>query len=153
MPASSGMTRILFPILSLLCLGLASCGTAYQADFRAMVRKADANPATPEGPWKGTWKSDVNGHEGPLWCMLSEGDDGEWDFRYRAGWGLMQFGDYVHTVPVKENPDGSISFKGKMDLPGGVGVHNVEGRVTKDEFEATYSSERGDKGKMSLARP
>ena len=141
----------LIPVLAAVLL--ASCASRYERDFRAAVASAPDRPTTVEGPWVGQWKSEMNGHEGPLWCVVSQSEPGTYDFRYRAGWGKLQFGDYVHRVEAKPAADRSLDYQGKMDLPGGVGVHEVDGRLTPTTFDARFRSERGDRGTMVLRRP
>jgi hypothetical protein len=85
--------------------------------------------------------------------MVDEVGPGHYEFRYRAGWGTLQFGDYIHRVEAKADPKGPVPFEGKMDLPGGVGVHEVAGRLTPSTFDARYRSDRGDRGTMILRRP
>ena len=134
---------------------LVSCGPGtYTKDF---VKEAAAQakvPTSPEGAWVGEWKSEVNGHEGPLWCLVhtSEEKSGHYDFRYSAGWGLVHFGDYTHTVKTEEDAEGVLPLEGKMDLPAGFGSYKVEGQLTPTEFEATYSS-KADRGVLLLKRP
>lgn len=143
-------------LLSLIgSLACCSCGVQYMADYRAEVARFDPqNTAAPEGPWRGEWKSEINGHTGPLWCVVSpvEQQPGHYDFRYRAGWGALRFGDYTHRVEGRHDGE-AFEFSGEMDLPGGAGVHHVDGRITDEAFEARYRSERGDRGTMSLKRP
>lgn len=145
-----------FRFLPLLAaLAFSSCGpSTYSRSFdkasAAMVRP----PANAEGPWEGSWKSSVNGHLGPLWCIVQPTPEkpGHYNFRYRAGWGVIRFGDYTHTTPAKLADDGSIPLSGEMVLPGGFGNYKVEGKLTRDTFEATYKS-AADHGKMTLKRP
>jgi len=112
-------------------------------------------PGDRPGPWIGRWVSGHNGHEGPLWCIVTPTPDkpGSYDFRYRAGWGMLQFGNYVHTVAVKKDAAGNLLVKGKMDLPKLFGEHSLDGVVTASEFNADFKSEKGDHGKMTLRRP
>lgn len=150
MPNSFHM-RLVLVFLSLFLLS--SCTSRYERDFAKAVSAQVMPPTSVEGPWKGEWKSEMNGHQGPLWCIVTESAPDIYDFRYRAGWGKWQLGDYVHQVSAKPSRDGSLVYRGKMDLPGGVGVHEVEGRLTPSEFKARYQSERGDRGSMVLRRP
>lgn len=150
MPNFFRMRHVLV-LLSLLLLP--SCTSRYERDFEKAVTAQVIPPTSVEGPWRGEWKSEMNGHQGPLWCVVTETAPGAYDFRYRAGWGKWQFGDYVHQVSAKPSRDGSLSYQGKMDLPGGVGVHEVDGRLTASTFNARYQSERGDRGSMILRRP
>ncbi len=138
-----------------VALPLSSCGTgAYSRAFSAASAAMARPPVSAEGPWQGSWKSAVNGHHGPLWCMVQRSPDrpGYYDFRYRAGWGILQFGDYTHTVPAHLAGDGSLKLSGAMVLPVGLGTYRVDGRLTRETFSATYQSAR-DRGTMELRRP
>lgn len=148
------MKSLMLKVLILVAgCGLVSCG-GYSRNFAQAVEEMPRPPANAEGPWQGSWKSDVNGHTGPLWCVVTPtaGKPGSYDFRYRAGWGVFRFGDYTHTVEAKLAGDGTLRLVGAMELPGGMGVYQVDGRLTKDKFEATFQS-KGDRGKMTLIRP
>ncbi|MFZ9936154.1 MAG: hypothetical protein ACO3JG_03750 [Luteolibacter sp.] len=148
------MKFILIPPAAAMALALCSCANSYSRSFAAASATLPRPPVNADGPWLGTWKSDANGHSGPLWCIVQPAADrpGEYDFRYRAGWGLLKFGDYTHTTPAKPSADGSLKFSGEMALPGGGGVYRVDGRVSRDSFSATYRSE-GDSGTMTMKRP
>ncbi len=144
------------PLAFLSALLSWSCaGSGYMKDFKQAAAELPDPPTSAEGPWRGSWKSDVNGHEGPLWCIVSPNPDqpGHYDFRYRAGWGILSFGDYVHTAPVETGPDGSLRLDDAMELPGGFGNYQVEGKVTPTEFDAEYRAEQGDHGTFELQRP
>lgn len=142
-----------FGWLFILPMALVSCVSRYERDFQSAVEVMPESPPSVEGPWVGRWRSDTNGHEGPLWCLVRERDGGGYDFRYRAGWGVMQFGDYLHAIEEVEETESGIAFRGAMDLPGGVGVYDVEGLVVPDFFDAEYRSDRGDHGTIKLRRP
>jgi hypothetical protein len=136
-------------------LAFASCGTgSYSRGFERASVALPRPPANAEGPWHGTWKSAVNGHHGPLWAIVqpNAGRPGHYDFRYRAGWGLLRFGDYTHTTPARLASDGSIRLAGEMILPGGFGSFRVDGHLTRETFDATYRS-AADHGTMTLGRP
>ncbi len=136
-------------------LALSSCGpNSYTRSFVKASAALPRPPVNAEGPWLGTWKSLVNGHTGPLWCIVQPTPDrpGDYDFRYRAGWGALRFGDYTHTTPAKLAGDGSIALSGEMKLPGGFGTYQVKGRLTRETFTATYQG-AGDRGTMTLKRP
>lgn len=131
-------------------LTLASC-SSYQRDFRkATLTKPQPGPT---GPWKGHWQSEVNGHYGPLWCLVSRDSEPDlWKFRYRAGWGFLQFGDYTHQITARPRKDGSLPVSGKMTLPNNFGTYSVHGLVTDDRLHLHYQG-NGDKGSMTLTRP
>ncbi len=137
-------------LLSLLALGLASC-SSYQTDFKKAARQFEQGES-PAGSWKGTWKSEVNGHHGPLWCILSQDAKDQWTFRYRAGWGILQFGDYQHPVKASLKPGPVLPIDDKMTLPKNFGTYAVKGTVTPTQFNFRFSG-NGDKGTMTLTRP
>lgn len=140
-------------LLTLAACFLTSCGSYHNA-FAKAAADLPQPPKNAEGPWQGTWLSDVNAHTGPLWCIVepNAGVAGHYDFRYRAGWGVFRFGDYTHTVAAVPAADGSIRLSGKMELPGGFGTYQVDGTLTHDTFKATYRS-KADRGTMTLTRP
>lgn len=151
--AKIAAARILgFPGVAAVSAVILGC-SVYPRDFRAAVAAQPVTHVSPDGPWTGEWRSEVNGHHGPLWCVVSPGDAGRHAFRYRAGWGVMSFGDYTHVADTRSDGRGAISFAGEMELPGGAGTYAVEGKVTTDRFEARYRSDRGDRGVMTLSRP
>lgn len=146
--------RLLLPTAA-LAFALSSCGpNPYSRDFEAEMAALARPPVTAEGPWLGSWKNDVNGHHGPLWCIVRPSPDrsGYYDFRYRAGWGIFRFGDYTHTSPASIARDGSITLAGSMTLPGGLGTYQVKGLLTRNSCDATYRS-AADHGTITLRRP
>ena len=144
------------PLIVLPCVLLASCSTlVYQRDFQQAVAAAPKPHADPTGPWKGEWLSKQNGHTGPLWCMVSPtpGKPDSYDFRYHAGWGKLEFGDFTHPVPGAITPENTLKVHGDMKLAGFVGTYTVNGVAAKNTFKAAYRSDQGDHGSMTLARP
>ena len=141
-------------LLILLTALLGSCAPDYHAAFKKESALIPDPLVSTEGAWKGYWKSDTNGHYGPLWCIvrLSPGKPGSHDFRYRAGWGVLRFGNYTHTTPTIRNRDGSFILNGAMILPAGLGTYKVKGNLTPATFDATYSSKH-DRGTLTLRRP
>lgn len=142
-------------LLLLLPLLLGSCvpGT-YTRDFAKETVAQAKPPISVEGAWIGEWESEVNGHEGPLWCIVhpSKEKAGDYEFRYRAGWGLVHFGDYTHSTAAEPDAQGNLPLEGKMELPAGLGTYAVKGLLTPTDFKATYKS-KGDRGTMTLKRP
>ncbi|MEI7928732.1 MAG: hypothetical protein WCH40_09295 [Verrucomicrobiales bacterium] len=148
--------RYLRPLLTAaLAIPFSSCGLSpYSRDFQQATTTLARPASDVDGPWIGTWKSQVNGHQGPLWCIVhpAPNQPGRYDFRYRAGWGTLQFGDYTHTLSARTARDGSLPLAGEMVLPGGLGIYQVKGRLTRESFTATYQS-KADRGTMTLSRP
>jgi len=141
-------------LIAAIAVALSSCASPYHRGFTEASAALPRPPVNAEGPWLGSWVSEVNGHTGPLWCIVQPTPDqpSKYDFRYRAGWGVFKFGDYTHTVPAKRGKDGSLALSGEMKLPGGLGTYQVKGKLTREIFTATYQG-AGDQGTMSLKRP
>ena len=139
-------------LAALPLLLLISC-SGYQRDFHRATQEFQQNQS-PKGPWNGTWKSEVNGHHGPLWCLVSQDPNSQqtWHFRYRAGWGLLKFGDYTHRVTTSLRPNGSLPLNASMTLPSNLGTYTVKGQITPTEFTVRYEGNH-DKGTMTLTRP
>ncbi|MGJ8698048.1 MAG: hypothetical protein ACSHYF_17140 [Verrucomicrobiaceae bacterium] len=131
---------------------LASC-SSYHLDYEKAAKNFK-EAKDPAGPWQGTWKSEVNGHHGPLWCLVSRDPQkpNDWKFRYRAGWGILKFGDYTHPVNAPLKPNGTLPLDDKMTLPNNFGTYAVKGTITPKDFKVRYQG-NGDKGTMTLARP
>lgn len=148
------MNLRLIPLAAAMAVAFSSCANSYHRGFAEASSELPLPPTNAEGTWLGMWVSEVNGHTGPLWCIVRPTPDqpGKYDFRYRAGWGVLKFGDYTHTVPAKLAADGSMKLSGEMSLPGGFGTYQVEGRLTRDSFNSTYHS-KVDSGTMILRRP
>ena len=147
------MKSLWFGILATLLL--ASC-SSYQRDFGTSVkeyRPVIKRKPSPAGPWKGTWKSEVNGHHGPLWCMIAKDETlpDTYNFRYRAGWGVLQFGDYTHRIATKEK-NGILPLNHSMTLPKNFGTYRIKGQVSPTLFKCHFEG-NGDKGTMILQRP
>ena len=143
-----------FVLLAAVAGTLASCST-YHVDYAKAVATAEVPPNSPFGPWQGRWKSGANGHEGPLWCIIAPvpDDPKTLHFRYRAGWGKFEFGDYLHAVPTPAPKPRTLTLDGDMKLPGGFGTYAIKGTVTATTFDATFRSDGGDHGPITLRRP
>jgi len=85
--------------------------------------------------------------------MVSRDEDPNfWNFRYRAGWGAVQFGDYVHRVKATLQPDGSLPLDASMTLPSNFGTYRVTGTITPTKFDVRFKG-NGDHGTMTMSRP
>ncbi len=67
------IVRLILIAAVVLC---ASCST-YQLHFAKAVQAAPVPPDGPTGPWKGRWVSEVNGHQGALWCIITPAPNGD----------------------------------------------------------------------------
>ncbi len=137
------------------CLSLVGC-----TDFKEQWRKATDEAAKRKGkyadltgPWEGTWKSDVNGHNGKLRCLITRQDDGTYEFHYWAQWQKVLSGSFRENYEVVDKKDGSFTFSGEKDLGKMGGKFTHKGTAKATSLDATYRSELGDHGVFELTRP
>lgn len=145
-------TRTLL-LLSLSALMLQSCGS-FEREWRQSVADYRAGKiSAPAGPWSGTWTTATNGHTGKLRAIVSEAGNrpGEYDFRYHATWAKILSGGYRVRFPV-EKRGGTYRIDGEQKL-GMFGKFRHRATISGSRFEASYSNDKGDLGKFSLARP
>ena len=123
--------------------------------FNHEWRNATANPVPGtdlQGPWKGLWVSDANGHTGKLRCVVTRGDNGIYRARFHAKYRkILSFG---YTVPLKvERTDNSFNFRGEANLGWWAGgVYHYDGHADATNFFSNYSS-KYDHGTFQMARP
>jgi hypothetical protein len=128
-------------------------------DFKKIWAEELGKPAQKRsdltGPWEGTWKSDVNGHNGKLRCIITKQDDGAYEFHYWAQWQKVLSGSFKQNYEVVENKRkrGTFTFEGERDLGKLGGTFTHKGTATAKTLKATYASEMGDHGVFELARP
>lgn len=137
------------------CLFLVGC-TNFKEQWKkatAEAAKRKGNYADLTGPWEGTWKSDVNGHNGKLRCLITKLENGQYEFHYWAQWQKVLSGSFRENYEVVDKKDGSFTFSGEKDLGKMGGKFSHQGVATATSFEASYRSELGDNGIFKLERP
>lgn len=131
---------------------LASAGcTSFSHDW-TVAAKDPAPPIDLQGRWEGTWKSDANGHNDQLRCVITKKDETNYLARFHARYGkTLSFGYKVHLT-VQEK-DGAIQFSGNANLGWlAGGLYHYEGHAELTNFFSTYSS-RHDHGSFHMTRP
>lgn len=137
-------------LLSALLLSFVT-GCSFNRDWR---RAAQSPPPADdiEGAWIGHWRSDVNGHNGQLRCIMTPHAPNAYMARYRARfWKIFAAG---YAVPLSvTNINGEFRFSGTANLGAlGGGIYIYEGSATPTAFQSTYRSKR-DHGTFVLHRP
>ena len=134
-------------MLLVLAGGLSSCGVGFQKEWN---KAAGAASDGLSGRWSGTWKSDVNGHNGRLRCVVAEGPaQGTRTFLYRAHWMKILSATLSTEKRVKKTGEG-WQFSGGKDL-GRFGKFQCDGTVKGDTFSSSYKSEL-DHGTFTMRR-
>jgi hypothetical protein len=132
--------------LILLC----GCSSFNREWHRAAIRPATANSI--EGPWQGTWRSDINQHHGKLLCLMVHDTNSLYQAHFRATYAHIFH--FSYTVPLEVQPHfGGWEFNGEANLGKlAGGSYYYEGRATTTNLLSTYKSTY-DNGIFRLARP
>lgn len=105
-----------------------------------------------QGRWEGTWRSESNGHNGPLRAIIVRQDNGGYRTWFHAGYGGIF--TFEHQITLNARPDGNFhAFEGSADLgwlAGGVFHHS--GKASDKLFYSTFKAE-GDHGIFEMWRP
>lgn len=130
-----------------LCAGCSS--------FNREWKKAAAVPVSTNdivGRWEGSWRSDVNNHNGRLRCLIVKTNDRVYAARFHAKyWKILNFG---YTVPLEVRQDSAgYTFKGDANLGKlAGGVYEYRGFASATNFFSTYTS-KYDRGSFRMRRP
>jgi hypothetical protein len=104
------------------------------------------------GSWGGSWKSDANGHNGSLRCVITQKRDGTYKARFHAVYKKVIGFGYTATLQATET-NGTFHFKGEADLGWWAGgVYQYEGHAEETNFFSTYRC-KYDHGTFQMTRP
>lgn len=134
--------------LVLLCLG---AGCSFNRDWRRMaahpVRTNDVS-----GRWIGLWRSDRNGHNGQLRCILTPHSTNAYMARFRARFWKVFAASYAVPLTLTKT-NNHYTFQGQANLGAlGGGIYTYDGTITPFAMESIYNSKR-DYGTFVLRRP
>ncbi|MFZ4594033.1 MAG: hypothetical protein ACOYOF_07240 [Verrucomicrobiaceae bacterium] len=141
------MNRLLLLLLATVCLS--SCGSAFRQEWNAA--KAKPIPAgSIAGAWEGSWRSEVNGHQGKLRCVVPATATSTREFYYHATWAKIFSGSMKATHVLQSQAQG-VKFTAQHDL-GSLGQFTAQGTITGQMFSARYHA-AGDHGVFEMQRP
>lgn len=128
---------------------LTGCGT-FHREWKAAA-KSDGPRQGVMGSWDGEWRSQVNGHNGRLRCLVRPGEDGRPVAWFRANYmRILSFESSV-TLDVVPSVDGQ-EFSGEADLGKMAGgLYHYKGLANGTNFFSTYQCER-DHGVFEMRR-
>ena len=135
-----------------LAIGVIASGcSSFNREWKAAARNPPAAGSV-EGRWEGTWRSDANGHNGRLRCVLTRSGEDKWRAAFHAK--FMKIFSYSHvTTLTGRETNGAVELRGEAKLSKlAGGLYKYEGRVTPTEFRSTYKSKR-DHGTYQMTRP
>lgn len=130
----------------LILLGACGCSNIDQ-----QWQAAGEHPNGIEGRWQGVWKSQQDGHTGPLLCVIRKTGPETYDCLFNATfWGIFRF-TYDARLPGR-NVGQQVYLLGDQDLGWPVGPYHYAGSATPTQFYCAYHA-RDDHGYFALARP
>jgi hypothetical protein len=135
---------------ALLCLAGSGC-SSFHKNWRA-AGKVPTPTDDISGRWAGTWKSDSNGHNDKLRCVISKIDDEHYSAQFHAKYKkIFSFG---YTVPLSVTKQlDRREFKGEANLGKlAGGVYTYVGFATPTNFFSRYNS-KYDRGVFQMSRP
>ncbi len=141
-------------LVRLLCIALvvaASGCSTFERDWR-LFEDITPEPGSVEGRWEGRWKSDHNGHNGKLRCVMLRTETNTYLARFHAKYqGILSFG---YTVPLEMRVErGAFRFTGSADLGAlAGGLYTYEGTASPTNFLSTYRCP-SDWGTFRMTRP
>jgi hypothetical protein len=134
---------------ALLCAALTSCATSrYERLWKSTLH----TPApAPSGCWEGQWRSEANGHNGKLRCIVRPSREG-YQFHYQATWAKFLTGEFSIQCPLQPAPANTWKVTGSKDLgPTLGGTFTHEAVLTPAKLDARYNA-KFDHGTMHLHR-
>jgi hypothetical protein len=142
--------RVMVSLLPCLALLAAGCST-FNRDWKRAAAEPISAPDI-QGRWEGTWRSDVNGHNGQLRCLISAQGEGKYQARFYATYRRILHFAYPVILEVQRTNE-IFRFKGEADLGWlAGGRYDYEGQATSTNFLSTYRSHH-DHGIFRMTRP
>jgi len=136
----------------ILCLVASGC-SSFHKNWRTASKLKTPNDDI-SGRWTGIWKSDSNGHNDKLRCIISKIDDQHYNAQFHAKYKkILSFGYTVPLTVTVTNQSDRRDFKGEADLGKlAGGLYTYEGFATPTNFFSRYNS-RYDHGIFEMVRP
>jgi len=141
------LSLLLLAVCSISSLGCSSFNRQWNALESASLDQGSAAGQR----WEGLWRSDVNGHEGKLRCIVLPQEADASLFRFSATWGPGIVSDYDIQMVTQPDGEGGLAFEGEMDLGWLMGSYRCNGKIIGDEFRARYESKQ-DHGMFEMSR-
>jgi hypothetical protein len=138
-------------IVAAAVLFLATGCSTFRHDWK-MAGKTPPPRDDITGQWRGFWKSNANGHNDALQCVVTKNAEGKYKARFHAKYKkVLTFG---YTVPLQvTQTNNTFQFQGDANLGWWAGgVYHYEGHATPTNFFSTYRC-KYDRGIFEMSRP
>lgn len=103
------------------------------------------------GRWKGEWRSNSNGHHGPMNATFERVDCKHYEVRFRGRFAKVIPFRYKATLEVTGRTSCGVQLSGSHRLGPIMGTFEYQAHATNRNFTAHYKS-RNDHGTFKLAR-
>ena len=133
-------------------VALCACGcSSFNHEWQAAGKMPASTSGDISGRWEGTWKSEVNGHNGKLRCLIKPGERANhYDAWFHANY--FKILSFSYTVDLETKRQGDVfQFTGSADLGGSQGVYNYDGHADRSRFLSTYAS-KSDHGTFEMLK-
>ncbi|MCP4849243.1 MAG: hypothetical protein GY899_14980 [Verrucomicrobiaceae bacterium] len=142
--------RILIILSATLCLP--GCFGFHYQWHHSKGSEQQAEIKSIEGLWTGSWQSSNSKHSGKLRCVICKSSPDSYTFYYRATWARIITGNFkIKCIVNRDNEEWRFSGEKDLGFLGGKFSHSGIGSLSA--IQATYLSEKGDKGTFKLKRP
>ncbi|MDB6057009.1 MAG: hypothetical protein JWO95_853 [Verrucomicrobiales bacterium] len=136
--------------LGLILFLTASGCSSFHKNWRAAALQTPTDDIS--GRWTGTWKSDSNGHNDKLRCIISKIDEQHYSAQFHAKYKKILSFSYTVSLIATNDASGRHNFKGEADLGKlAGGRYTYEGFATPTNFFSRYNS-KYDHGIFELSR-
>lgn len=109
---------------------------------------ATAQPIT--GRWVGDWRTETNGHHGPLRATVTPAGDG-YDVRFSGRFAKVLPFTYRQHLTITGTAGDTVLLGAERRLPL-FGTFRMDATVSATRFDARFSSGRGEAGRFLLHR-
>lgn len=138
---------------------LVAAWTTGCSSFERAWRAAEQQPHDTNsivGRWEGTWRSEVNGHNDRLRCLMTPLTNGAYSARFHARYKKVVRFAFSYTVPLTTtnvSSPGVFQFQGSANLGWHAGgTYSYEGKASPTNFFSRYNS-KYDHGTFQMTRP
>ncbi len=145
-------------IVAVLAGLLAACGSVrFERAWDSAAAAPAQAPSASEPPrrerWEGSWRSEWNGHEGGLRCLMWRVDEHHLQAWFLSTYARILSFEHDTLFHLEPRGDGAFTLSGSQDLGALVGgVYTYDDEPDPSRFRATYSAENGDHGVFELSR-
>lgn len=137
--------------LSGLLMAAVLCMVCGCSNIDQQWQAAPEHPKGIEGRWEGVWKSQQDGHSGPLRCVIRQAGPETYDCLFNATfWGI--FRATFEAKLIGRSVGEQVYLMGDQDLGWPMGLYHYACSANPTQFYCAYHA-KDDHGYFALGRP